>query len=50
MKLNGRWAVIYSKDDLSCALEKDASKDLAGYTLESSEKIFENVIAHSTMP
>jgi hypothetical protein len=36
IKLNGRWAVVYSKYDIGCALEKHASSDCKGYDHDSA--------------
>ncbi len=36
IKVNGRWAVIYSRYDIGCALEKHASSDCKGYDHESA--------------
>ena len=36
VKIGGRWAVIYSKYDIGCALEKHQSADCLGYTHESA--------------
>jgi len=35
IKVNGRWAVIYSRYDIGCALEKHASSDCKGYDHDS---------------
>lgn len=39
IKINGRWAVIYSRYDLGCALEKHASSDCKGYDHESALRL-----------
>jgi hypothetical protein len=36
IKVNGRWAVIYSRYDIGCALEKHASSDCKGYDHDSA--------------
>ena len=36
IKVNGRWAVVYSRYDIGCALEKHASSDCKGYDHESA--------------
>jgi hypothetical protein len=39
IKLNGRWAVIYSKYDVGCALEKHQSTDCLGHDHASALRI-----------
>ena len=39
VKVNGRWAVIYSKYDIGCALERHQGLDCKGYTYESAMRI-----------
>ena len=36
VKINGRWAVIYSRYDIGCALEKNRSTDCLGYDYPSA--------------
>ena len=36
VKINGRWAIIYSPYDLGCALEKNKGSDCVGYDHESA--------------
>jgi len=43
IEIEGRLAVIYSRYDLGCALEKQSSRDCKGYTHESAIKIATNV-------
>jgi hypothetical protein len=50
VKIDGHWAIIYSKDDISCSMEKDPPNDPPGYTRDSSSKILENIIIHSIEP
>jgi hypothetical protein len=50
IKLNGHWAVIYSKYDLGCALESHQGPDCKGYTHESAVKIAANIVIYSTLP
>jgi Domain of unknown function (DUF4159) len=50
VKIDGHWAIIYSKDDISCSTEKDPPNDPPGYTRDSSSKILENIIIHSIEP
>jgi hypothetical protein len=39
IKINGRWAVIYSRYDIGCALEKHTSPDCLGHDHESALKL-----------
>ena len=47
IEMDGRWAVLFSPLDLSCALENHASPDCAGYTSEDAARIGINVILYS---
>ncbi len=38
VKIDGHWAIIYSKDDISCSTEKEPPNDPPGYTRDSSSK------------
>lgn len=46
---NGRYAVIFSKYDLSCALEKHDSIECEGYLHADAEKIAINVLLYSLL-
>ncbi len=50
VKINGRWALIYSKFDLGCALERHAGLDCKGYSYESAVRIASNIVIYSTLP
>lgn len=50
VKINGHWAVIYSKLDLGCALERHQGLDCKGYTPESAVRIATNIVIYSTLP
>lgn len=50
IKVNGRWAVIYSKYDLGCALERHQGSDCKGYKYESALRIAANIVVHATQP
>ncbi|WP_435015828.1 DUF4159 domain-containing protein [Tundrisphaera sp. TA3] len=50
VKIDGRWAVIYSKLDLGCALQKQAGLDCKGYVHDSALKIATNIVIYSTLP
>jgi Domain of unknown function (DUF4159) len=50
VKVNGRWAVIYSKYDIGCALEKHQGLDCKGYTYESAMRIASNIVIYATLP
>jgi hypothetical protein len=50
VKINGHWAIIYSKFDLGCALERHSGIDCKGYTYESAVQIAGNIVIYSTFP
>ena len=50
VKVNGRWAVIYSKYDIGCALERHQGLDCKGYTYESAMRIAANIVVYATLP
>ena len=50
VKLNGHWAVIYSKYDLGCALERHQGLDCKGYSYDSALQIAANVVIYATLP
>ena len=50
VKINGHWAIIYSKYDLGCALERHTGIDCKGYTYESAVRIAGNIVIYSTFP
>ena len=47
LQVKGRYAVIYSPLDISCALEKHGAMDCYGYTAEDAAKIGINVLLYS---
>jgi len=49
IEINGRYCVIYSKYDLSCALERQASVACAGYEHRDAVKIAVNVIRYALL-
>jgi hypothetical protein len=50
VKINGHWAIIYSRYDLGCALERQQGLDCKGYNHESALKIAANIVLYSTLP
>ncbi|WP_422930018.1 DUF4159 domain-containing protein [Singulisphaera sp. PoT] len=50
IKVEGRWAVIYSPHDLGCALQRQAGPDCRGYVHESAVKIATNIVIYSMQP
>jgi hypothetical protein len=50
VKLNGHWAIIYSKYDIGCALEHHQGIDCKGYSYESALRIAANIVIYSTLP
>ena len=45
--IDGRYAVIYSKYDLGCALQRQQSRDCKGYSHESAIKIASNIVLYA---
>ena len=50
VKIDGHWAVIYSRYDLGCALERQQGLDCKGYTHDSALNIASNIVLYSTLP
>jgi hypothetical protein len=50
VKINGHWAIIYSKYDIGCALERHSGLDCKGYTYEAALKIAANIVIYATLP
>ena len=50
VQVDGRWAVIYSKLDLGCALQKQAGIECKGYTHETALRISTNIVLYATLP
>jgi hypothetical protein len=50
IEVNGKYVVIYSKYDLSCALERQASAACPGYLPEDARNIAVNVVLYSLLP
>jgi len=49
IRLEGRFAVIYSKYDISCALEKQTSLSCIGYVPEDAARIATNIVLYSVL-
>jgi hypothetical protein len=49
IEIDGRYCVIYSKYDISCALEKQSSAACAGYLPEDALKIAINVVLYAML-
>lgn len=47
IKIDGRWAVIYSKYDLGCALEKTRSPDCLGHDFDSAVRLGTAVVLYA---
>ena len=47
IKIDGRWAVVFSPLDLSCALEKHEAIECRGYTREDAARLGLNVLMYS---
>src|SRR5262249_26791725 len=50
VKVNGRWAVIYSRYDIGCALERATSSDCLGYDPESAQRIAGAAVLYTLRP
>ena len=50
IEVDGRYAVIYSKYDLSCALERQAPVSCAGYPRDEAARIVVNIVLNGLMP
>jgi hypothetical protein len=50
VKINNHWAIIYSKNDIGCALERHTGLECKGYTHESAVRIAANIVIYSTLP
>jgi hypothetical protein len=46
IEVDGRYVVVYSKYDLSCALERQATVSCAGYPTEDAAKIGVNIVLY----
>ncbi|MCA9040541.1 MAG: DUF4159 domain-containing protein [Planctomycetaceae bacterium] len=49
VEFNGRFPIIYSKYDISCALQKQASIACAGYIPEDAARIGVNIVLYAMM-
>ncbi|WP_437206796.1 DUF4159 domain-containing protein [Planctomicrobium sp. SH664] len=49
IQVNGRYVVVYSKYDLSCALERQATTACAGYTTEDAVRIGVNLVLYGLL-
>ena len=43
----GRWIVVFSPDDVSCALEKSGAVECSGYSPESAFKLSVNILLYA---
>jgi hypothetical protein len=50
IKIDGRWAVIFSPYDISCALEQHEAMECRGYTREDAARIGLNVLLYVLNP
>jgi hypothetical protein len=50
IKIGDKWAVIYSKYDIGCALQRHAGYGCVGYVYDSALQIATNIVLHSMMP
>lgn len=49
IKVDGRYVVIYSKHDISCALERQASLACAGYVTDDAVRVSVNIFLYSML-
>ena len=47
IKIDGRWVVIFSPLDLSCALENHASLDCKGYIRQDAGRLGLNILLYA---
>lgn len=50
IQIDGRWAVLFSPYDISCALEQHESPECRGYTREDAARIGLNVLMYTLNP
>jgi hypothetical protein len=50
VKIDGHWAIIYSKYGVGCAWENDHDEGCQGYVRNDAAKIGQNVLIYSTLP
>ena len=50
VKIKGRWAVIYSRWDIGCALEKHKSPDCMGHDFDSAVRLGRAVVLYHLGP
>jgi hypothetical protein len=50
VKINGHWAIIYSKYGIGCVLERDHDGGCKGYLHDDAVRIGGNIFVHSTFP
>ena len=47
IQIDGKYVVVYSKYDISCALEQQQTVACAGYLKEDAEKLAVNVVLYA---
>ncbi len=50
IKINGKWAVLYSKYDIGCALERHTANDCIGYDHDSALRIASAAVLYLMTP
>jgi hypothetical protein len=50
VKVNGHWAIIYSKYGIGCVLDRDHGGGCKGYMRHDAVRIGGNVVIYSTLP
>ena len=49
IEIDGRLAVIYSKYDISCALERQSAGNCEGYLPEDAVKLATNIVLYASL-
>jgi hypothetical protein len=50
VKINGHWAIIYSRYGIGCVLDRDHDGGCKGYLRDAAARIGGNVVTYSTFP
>ncbi|MGP0062697.1 MAG: DUF4159 domain-containing protein [Isosphaeraceae bacterium] len=50
VKIDGHWAIIYSKYGIGCVLDRDHDEGCKGYKRDAAVRIGGNVVRYSTLP
>ena len=50
IKIDGRWVVVFSPHDLSCAMENAAARQCPGYEKDDAARLGVNIILYALQP